>query len=107
MAAVTFDYEVGVSATGDSSHSIVALESQPVLRNLLISQGYHELSNGFARMLGPENVTWFSFAAWSSKVVGQFIQNQELPELLRWWVEGSGSNDQRLQRLNTQLPSLH
>ena len=96
-----------MSAIADSWQSIVTLESQPVLRNLLISQGYHELSDGFARMLGPENVTWFSFAAWSSKVVGQFIQNQELPELLRWWIEGSGSNDQRLQRLNTQLRSLH
>jgi hypothetical protein len=96
-----------VSAIADSWHSIVTLESQPVLRNLLISQGYHELSDGFARMLGPEDVTWFSFAAWSSKVVGQFIQNQELPELLRWWIEGSGSNDQRLQRLNSQLRSLH
>lgn len=90
-----------------SWQSIVAMEDQPVLRNLLISQGYHELSDGFARMLGPENVTWFSFAAWSSKVVGQFIQNEELPQLLRFWIEGSGSNDRRLQRLNTQLRSLH
>ena len=77
-----------MSSIADSWQSIVTLESQPVLRNLLISQGYHELSDDFARMLGPENVTWFSFAAWSSKVVGQFIQNQELPELLRWWIEG-------------------
>ncbi|HKU37887.1 MAG TPA: hypothetical protein VJR89_07065 [Polyangiales bacterium] len=96
-----------MSSIADSWQSIITLENQPVLRNLLISQGYHELSDGFARMLGPENITWFSFAAWSSKVVGQFIQNQELPELLRWWIEGSGSNDQRLQRLNTQLRSLH
>lgn len=53
---------------------IVRLETQPVLRNLLITQGYHELSRGFARMLGPENVTWFSFASWSSKTVGGFLQ---------------------------------
>jgi len=84
---------------------IAGMDNQPVLRNLLISQGYHELSNGFVRMLGPENVTWFTFASWSSKVVGQFIQNEELPELVRDWIEGA--EDQRMQRLNAQLRSLH
>jgi hypothetical protein len=94
-----------MSSISDSWANIVALDSQPVLRNLLITQGYHELSEGFARMLGPENVTWFTFASWSSKVVGQFIQNDELPGLVRIWIEGA--EDQRMQRLNTQLRSLH
>lgn len=96
-----------MSSTYDDWQRIVQLDDQPVLRNLLITQGYHELSSAFARMLGPENVTWFSFASWSSKVVGQFIQNQELPELLQVWAAGYGTNDQRLARLNTQLRSLH
>ena len=94
-----------MSSISESWAHIVALDSQPVLRNLLITQGYHELSEGFARMLGPENVTWFTFASWSSKVVGQFIQNDELPGLVRAWIEGA--EDQRMQRLNTQLRSLH
>jgi hypothetical protein len=96
-----------VSPTYDDWQRIVLLDEQPVLRNLLITQGYHDLSIGFARMLGPENVTWFSFASWSSKVVGQFLQNQELPELLQAWIEGWSTQDQRLARLNTQLQSLH
>lgn len=94
-----------MSSISESWAGIVALDRQPVLRNLLITQGYHELSDGFARMLGPENVTWFTFASWSSKVVGQFIQNDELPGLVRVWIEGA--EDQRMQRLNTQLRSLH
>jgi len=94
-----------VSRVTDEWESIVRLDRQPILRNLRISQGYHELSDGFARMLGPENVTWFSFAAWSSKVVGQFLQNEELPELVRDWLEGE--EDERMERLNTQLRSLH
>jgi hypothetical protein len=94
-----------VSWVSESWANVVALDSQPVLRNLLITQGYHELSDGFARMLGPENVTWFTFASWSSKVVGQFIQNQELPGLVRTWIEGAEGD--RMQRLNTQLRSLH
>jgi hypothetical protein len=104
MAAAA-DSEVDVSSISESWASIVALDSQPVLRNLRITQGYHELSEGFARMLGPENVTWFTFASWSSKVVGQFIQNDELPGLVRVWIEGA--EDQRMQRLNSQLRSLH
>ena len=94
-----------MSWVSESWSNVVALDSQPVLRNLLISQGYHELSDGFARMLGPENVTWFTFASWSSKVVGQFIQNEELPGLVQAWIEGA--EDQRMQRLNSQLRSLH
>jgi hypothetical protein len=68
-------------------HRIAALDDQPVLRNLLITQGYHELSHGFARMLGPENITWFGFASWSSKTVGRFLQNQQLPRMLGDWLE--------------------
>jgi hypothetical protein len=96
-----------LSSTYDDWQRIVARDDQPVLRNLLITQGYHDLSIAFARMLGAENVTWFSFASWSSKVVGQFIQNRELPQLLQAWIEGAGTSDQRLARLNTQLQSLH
>ncbi|MEY4578361.1 MAG: hypothetical protein RL701_3064 [Pseudomonadota bacterium] len=96
-----------MKSTYDDWQRIVQLDAQPVLRNLLITQGYHELSAGFVKLLGRENVTWFTFASWSSKVVGQFIQNGELPALLRVWIEGSGSNDARLARLNTQLRSLH
>ena len=94
-----------MSWVSDSCAEVVNMDSQPVLRNLLISQGYHELSDGFVQMLGPDNVTWFTFASWSSKVVGQFIQNEELPGLVQDWIEGA--EDDRMQRLNTQLRSLH
>src|SRR3954454_11523425 len=64
-----------VTAISTQWQWIVRLDTQPVLRNLLVTQGYHELSRGFARMLGRENVTWFSFASWSSKTVGRFLQS--------------------------------
>jgi hypothetical protein len=86
---------------------ITRLDDQPVLRNLLISQGYHELSDGFATVFGRENITWFTFASWSSKVVGQFLQNEELPGVLRLWLDGTGSAAERLARLNTELTSMH
>jgi len=97
-----------VKSTYDDWQRIVQLDAQPVLRNLLISQRYYELSAAFTRMLGPANVTWFTFAAWSSKVVGQYLQNDQLPALLRKWVEeDSSSSGEQLDRLNKQLKSLH
>jgi hypothetical protein len=96
-----------LNSLGDDPLLITRLDSQPVLRNLLITQGYCELSEKFAAMLGPQNVTWFTFASWSSKVVGQFLQNEELPDLLRVWIDGSGSATERMVRLNSQLRSMH
>ena len=93
-------------SVADDWQNITQLSGQAVLRNLLITQGYHELSVGFARMLGPENISWFTFASWSSKVVGQYLQNAALPELLRDWLDGSSPTQQRLQRLNTELEAL-
>jgi hypothetical protein len=93
--------------SGVDSELIRSLDAQPILRNLLITQGYHELSSGFAAALGPQDVTWFTFASWSSKVVGQFLQNDELPTVLQQFVAGWGSAAERLQHLNTTLKSLH
>lgn len=95
------------SSIDDDPVLITRLDDQPILRNLLISQGYHELSDGFATTFGRENITWFTFASWSSKVVGQFLQNEELPGVLRLWLDGSGSAAERMARLNTQLLSMH
>jgi hypothetical protein len=72
-----------VTSIAASWPKVAAVDEASVLRNLLVTQGYHELSHGFARMLGPENVTWFSFASWSSKTVGGFLQSPCWPNALR------------------------
>jgi hypothetical protein len=96
----------GITAPDEPWLRVTTLDEQPVLRNLLVTQGYHELSAAHACALGHKNVTWFSFATWSSKVVGAFIQNERLPTLLRRWVDGSDEASDRLARLNQQLTSL-
>ena len=53
----------------DNPERVTAIHDEPVLRNLLITQGDHELSMGFAQMLGRENVSWITFASWSSNEV--------------------------------------
>jgi hypothetical protein len=49
------------------------------LRNLLITQRYHELSAALLETLGSGNVNWSTFATWASKTAGMSIRNEEVP----------------------------
>jgi hypothetical protein len=73
----------------DQANRIVALESQPVLRNLLITQCYHDLSCEIARVLGATNANWCTYATWASKTAGRFIRNDEVPALFRKLLQDS------------------
>jgi hypothetical protein len=53
----------------------------PVVRNLQITQCYHELSAGLANRLGMQ-ANWCTFATWASKQAGQTIRKQDLERLL-------------------------
>lgn len=62
--------------------AIVAMDDQPVLRNLLVTDGYHHLTLAMAELLG-EDSAWPIFAVWASKQAGVFIRGDELPLRLR------------------------
>ncbi len=68
--------------TPDSVATIIAIDNK-VVRNLLITQSYHELAGAMAQHLDPHNVHWCAFATWASKQAGAFIRNEELPTWLR------------------------
>ncbi|MBP7149228.1 MAG: hypothetical protein KBD01_16990 [Acidobacteria bacterium] len=55
---------------------VAALEP-PVLRNLLITQRYHELSSALAARTSP-GANWCTFATWASKQAGQTIRREDL-----------------------------
>lgn len=55
----------------------------PVLRNLAITQGYHDLTLGMNDVIGLTSVSWVGFATWASKTAGRFIRNEELPQAVR------------------------
>ena len=59
---------------------IVALDDDPVLRNLLITQTYADLSNDLADMLGRQNLNWCTYACWASRTAGRFIRKEEVPK---------------------------
>jgi hypothetical protein len=61
----------------------------PVLRNLWITQTYHDLGTRIAgRGLAPD-ATWLFFAVWASKTAGGVIRGDELPGWLREQVHDS------------------
>jgi hypothetical protein len=49
------------------------------VRNLLITQRYHDLSQALIETIGPGNVNWSTFATWASKTAGLSIRNEEVP----------------------------
>jgi hypothetical protein len=91
----------------DQVPRIVALETQPVLRNLLITQCYHDLSREIGRVLGAHNANWCTFATWASKTAGRFIRNEEVPVLFRKLLEDSHGFQARATRMLHGLRGLH
>lgn len=58
----------------------IAHISDPVLRNLQITQCYHELSAAFAIHTGLV-ANWCTFATWASKQAGQTIRKEDLARM--------------------------
>jgi hypothetical protein len=59
----------------------IAAMDDPVLRNLRITQCYHELSQAFAPRTG-RRANWCTFATWASKQAGQTIRGEDLARAL-------------------------
>lgn len=59
----------------------IASIQEPVLRNLLITQCYSELSSAFSQKMGPV-ANWCTFATWASKQAGQTIRREDLERSL-------------------------
>ncbi len=73
----------------DDVDRIIGLDTDPVLRNLLITQCYHDLSLGLSWFLGEEDLNWCNFATWASRTAGHFIRDEEVPTALRTEIENS------------------
>jgi hypothetical protein len=60
----------------------------PVIRNLQITQCYHELAAVLAWRTGLA-ASWCTFATWASKQAGQTIRKEDLARLLESRLKGS------------------
>jgi hypothetical protein len=56
----------------------IAARGDPVVRNLQITQCYHELSHALAARTGGASANWCTFATWASKQAGQTIRKEDL-----------------------------
>jgi hypothetical protein len=68
----------------------IASQEDPVIRNLQITQCYHELSEILAARTGLA-ANWCTFATWASKQAGQTIRKEDLARLLESRLRSSPS----------------
>lgn len=61
--------------------------AEATLRNLLITQRYHDLSQCLRDTIGCDDANWSTFATWASKTAGDSIRGDEVPECVRDLVE--------------------
>jgi hypothetical protein len=79
--------------------AIIALDAQPALRNLRITQCYHDLSQSIASVIGDADVNWCTFASWASKTAGRFVRG-ELVGIFRDALQSDRRLADKLDRIN-------
>jgi hypothetical protein len=70
--------QIAHTISQDYIKTIIALDHDPILRNLKITQCYFDLSQNIAARIGNENVNWCTFATWASKTAGRFIRLENI-----------------------------
>lgn len=70
---------------------IAGLDDQAHLRNLLITQGYHDLSKALLARTGGSDMNWCTLGSWASKTAGTFIRDEEVPSAFRKLLSAAGT----------------
>jgi len=87
---------------------IIGLDADPVRRNLLITQCYHDLSvELFQRLGGGSALNWCSYACWASRTAGGFIREEEVPAAFRVLLGRHEPIRVSLERANQALRRIH
>jgi hypothetical protein len=76
-----------ILAPGDV-RKVVALDDQAVLRNVFITQGYHDVSMAIVARTAGGDMNWCTLGSWASKTAGTFIRDEEVPKAFRKLLEG-------------------
>jgi hypothetical protein len=87
----------------------IAALADPVVRNLRITQCYHELAVAMAALVGS-GANWCTVATWASKQAGQSIRKEDLVRALEDLVDGSHAAEQAAREMAAevaQLPGEH
>ncbi|MGH7854596.1 MAG: hypothetical protein ACREP3_14215, partial [Candidatus Binatia bacterium] len=81
---------------------IIALDTQPALRNVHITQCYHDLSQSIALVIGAANANWCTFASWASKTAGRFVRG-EVVAIFRDALQSDRRLAAKLDRVNKAI----
>jgi hypothetical protein len=79
--------------------------ADPLLRNLQITQAYHELSTAITQRTG-EAANWCTFATWASKQAGQTIRKEDLKRSLQDLLSASAEARQAAEALAPARPAV-
>ncbi len=80
--------------------------ADPVLRNLFITQRYHDLSLALSAAVSGADVNWSTFASWASKTAGESIRNEEVPPFVSALVDGAGDAAPHLRAVSAALQAV-
>jgi hypothetical protein len=78
----------------------IAAMTDPVRRNLWITQRYHEFAVQLRDAGAGEDATWCAFAVWASKTAGATIRGEVLPVRAQQLLTGNEAVRSVLQRSN-------
>jgi hypothetical protein len=81
----------------------VAALRDPVLRNYMITQRYHDLSVELARLIAGPNANWCTFATWASGTAGESIRDEEVPAVVVDILRGEEQLERMLGELGRAL----
>lgn len=85
----------------------IAAEPDPVLRNVRITQSYHDLSVAIGAHLGHRDACWSAFAVWASKSAGRYIRGEWLrPELRRVLAQLELASEPRIAAVDEHVRGL-
>lgn len=78
---------------------------EPILRNLQITQCYHDLALSLAQWL-PQGATWCTVATWASRQAGQSIRREDLQRMLERLLQGSSAVNRAAEALEKQSTAV-
>lgn len=94
-----------MSTPGVSDVDRISWIADPVVRNLQITQCYHELSRAMERLFrGAAN--WCTFATWASRQAGQTIRGEDLAQAFQDLVNRSPEVSARIDVVAGQVAAL-
>lgn len=73
---------MGTQLVSEADVLAVVAEDDDVLRNLRITQTYHQLSNDIIGLIGDRDANWCAFATWASRSVGDTMRLEIVPAFI-------------------------